>query len=78
VSSVGLDDCDAMALIGQRRVLSTALPRNKKLPHTCWMNQLALSSNRGAFDSFVAYCFFALYWIGALWYGAYYGMPALR
>ncbi len=44
MSSVGLDDWDDMALIGQRRVLSTALPRNKNLPHTCWMNQLALSS----------------------------------
>jgi hypothetical protein len=53
VASVGLDDCDAMALIGQRRVLSTALPRNKNLPHTCWMNHLALSSNSGASDSCV-------------------------
>jgi hypothetical protein len=57
VSSVGLDDCNTMALIGQRRVLSTALPRNKNLPHTCWMNRLALSSNSGTFDSCVAYCF---------------------
>ncbi len=29
------DDWDAMALIGQSRVLSTALPRNKNFPHTC-------------------------------------------
>jgi hypothetical protein len=56
---VGLDDFDAMALIGQSRVLSTALPRNKNLPHTCWMNRLALLSNSGAFNSCVAYCFFA-------------------
>ncbi len=66
MSSVGVDDCDAMALIGQRRVLSTALPRNKNLLHTCWMNHLALSSNNGAFDSCVAHRFFAPYWIGAL------------
>ncbi len=70
MSSVGLGDCDAMALIEQRRVLSTALPRNKNLPHTCWINRLALSFNSGTFDSCVAYCFFAPYCIGALWYGA--------
>ncbi len=66
VSSVGLDDCNVMVLIGQRRVLSTALPRNKNLPHTCWMNRLALLSNSGAFDSCVAYCFFVPYCISAL------------
>ena len=57
MSLIGLDDCDAMALIGQSRVrvLSTALPRNNYLPHTCWMNRLALPSNKGAFDSCVAY-----------------------
>jgi hypothetical protein len=71
VSAVGLDDWDAMALIEQRRVLSTALPRNKNLPHTWWMNHLALSSNRGAFNSCVAYCFLAApYWIATLRYGA--------
>ena len=37
-SSVGLDDWSTMALIRQSRVLSTALLRNKNLPHTCWMN----------------------------------------
>ena len=57
MSLIGLDDCDAMALIGQSRVrvLSTALPRNNYLPHTCWMNRLTLPSNKGAFDSCVAY-----------------------
>ncbi len=55
MSVVGLDDCNAMALIGQRRVLSTALPKNRNFPHTCWMNRLALLSNKGAFDSCVAY-----------------------
>ncbi len=77
MSSVGLDDFEAMALIGQRRVLSTALPRNKNLPHTCQMNRLALSSNNVAFDSCVVYCFFAQYCIGALWYGACCSLPAL-
>jgi hypothetical protein len=56
-----LDDCDAMALIGQRRVLSTALPSNKNLPHTCWMNHLALLSKNGAFNSCIAYCFLVPY-----------------
>ncbi len=77
MSSVGLDDCNAMALIGQRRVLYTALPRNKNLPHTCWMNRLALLSNSGIFDSCAAYCFFALYCIGVLWYDACCSLPAL-
>ncbi len=54
----------------QRRMLSTALPRNKNLPHTCRMNCLALLSNSGAFNSCNVYCFFAPYWVGALWYGA--------
>ncbi len=75
-SSVGLDDCDAMALIRQRMVLSTALPRNKNLSHTCWMNHLASLSNSGAFDSYVAYCFFAPYCIGLLWYGACYSLSS--
>ncbi len=69
MSSVGLDDCDAMALIGQRRVLSTALLKNKNLPHTCWMNHLALLSNSGVSNSCVAYCSFAPFCIGVLWYG---------
>ncbi len=37
MSSAGLDNCDAMALIGQSKGLSTALPRNKNLLHTCWI-----------------------------------------
>ncbi len=60
MSSVGLDDCDAVTLIMQRRVLSTALSRNKNLPHTCWMNCLALLSNSGTFDSCVVYFFYAI------------------
>ncbi len=77
MSSVALDDCNSMVLIGQRMVLSTALPRNKNLPHTCWMKCLALSSNSGTYDSCVAYCFFAPYCIGVLWYGACCSLPAL-
>ena len=61
----------SMTLIGQSRVLSTALPRNKNLPHTCWMNCLALSSNKGTFEWCVAYCFLAPYWMGTHGYGAY-------
>ena len=70
-SFIGLEDWDAMAPIGQRRVLSTALPRNKNLLQTCRMNCLALLSSRGAFDSCVAYCFLAPYWIETRGYGAY-------
>ncbi len=77
MSSVGLDDCDAMALVGQRKVLSTALPRNKNLSHTCWMNHLALLSNSGAFDSCGAYYFFAPCWIGVIWYVACFSLPVL-
>ncbi len=77
MSSVGLDDCNAMALIGQRMVLSTALPRNKNLLHTCWMNHLALLSNSGASDSCVAYCFFVPYFIGVLWHDTCCSLPAL-
>ncbi len=67
-----------MVLIGQSRMLLTALPRNKNLPHTCWMNYLALLSNSGPFDSCVVYFFFAPYWIGALWYGACCMLPVLK
>ena len=69
VYSAGLDDWDAMALIRQRRVLPTALPRNKNLPQTCWMNCLALSPSRGAFDSCIAYCLFGsiLNWDARVW-----------
>ncbi len=77
MSSICLDDYNAMALIGQRRVLSTALLRNKNFPHTCWMNRLALSSNSRVSDSCVAYCFFVPYYLGVLWYGACCSLPAL-
>ena len=61
MTSVGLDDWDVMALIKRRRVLDTALPRNKNLPQICWMNHLALSLSKGAFDSCIPYCVLALY-----------------
>ena len=50
VSSVGLVECKAIALVGHNSVLSTARPRNKKFPQTCWMNFLPLMSISGAFD----------------------------
>ena len=50
MSYVGLDDCEAIALIGHNSVLSTARPRNKKFPQTCWMNFLPLMSISGAVD----------------------------
>ena len=34
---VGFAACDAMALISTRSVLSTAWPRKRNLPQTCWM-----------------------------------------
>ena len=45
VSLVGFDACDAIALMGHSSVLSTARPKNRKLPHTCWMNFLPYLSN---------------------------------
>ncbi len=39
-----------MALIGQNSVLSTALPRNKNFPHTCWMIFLVFLSTGGDKD----------------------------
>jgi hypothetical protein len=59
VSVVGAADCDAIALMGHSSVLSTARPRNRNLPHTCWMNFFVLASTGGADDFCVAYCFFA-------------------
>ena len=66
VSSVGFDDCDAIALMGHNNVLSTALPRNKNFPHTCCMYFFPALSSGGADDSLVAYCFFAPYCMGTL------------
>ena len=57
--SVGVADWDVMALIGHRRVESTAWPRNKNLPHTCWMKYFPFLSRSGAVDDWVVYCFFA-------------------
>ncbi len=64
-----------MALIGQRRVLSTALPWNKNLLHTCWMNRLALPSNSNPFDSCVAYC--SLHHIGLVHSGMVHAVVCL-
>jgi hypothetical protein len=64
VFSVGFADCDAMALIGHRRVLSTARPRNRNFPHTCWMNFFDLESTVGDFTACFSYCTFDPYMIG--------------
>ena len=74
MSSVGADDCDAIALIGQRSVGSTALPKKRNFPHTCCMNFLPCLSSGGACDACVAYCFLAPYVIRALGYGACCGL----
>ena len=47
---VGLADCDAMALIGNISVLSTARPRKINFTHTCWMNRFPFLSKSGAAD----------------------------
>ena len=56
VSCVGCADWEAMALMGQRRVESTARPRNRNFPHTCWTNFLPCLSKGGAVDVCVANC----------------------
>ena len=70
MSSVGFANCEAMALIGQSSVLSTACPRKRNLSHTCWINFFPLVSSNGADNSSVAYCFLAPYLMGTLGYGA--------
>eukprot|EP00956_Cyclotella_meneghiniana_P001076 scaffold1265_cov38-Cyclotella_meneghiniana.AAC.3 len=62
--TVGSDDCDAIALIGANSVLSTARPRNRNFPHTCWTNFLPLASNFGDFDDSLANCCLVPYSIG--------------
>ena len=71
VSSVGFADCDAMALMGQRRVESTALPKNRNFPHTCCMNRLPFLSSGGEAGLSVTNCCFAPYSIFALGKGAF-------
>ena len=56
----------AIALIGHNNVASTARPKNKNFPHTCWMIFLPAASNNGAVELCVAYCVLAPYLIGAL------------
>ena len=59
-------DCDAIALIGHNNVASTARPKNKNFPHTCWMNFLPAASSTGAVELCVEYCVLAPYVIGHL------------
>ena len=51
VSSVGLADCEAIALMGHNSVESTARPRNRNFPQTCWMNFLPCLSREGAVEA---------------------------
>ncbi len=67
---MGFSDCDAMALIGHSSVLSTARPRNRNFPHTCWMNFFVLASTDFDFYAGFAYCTLAPYMIGAHGCGA--------
>ena len=71
VSSVGVADCDVMALIEHIIVLSTALPRNKHFSQTCWINFFPFLSSSGAADGCVAYSFLAPYMMGACGYGGF-------
>jgi hypothetical protein len=71
VSSVGFYDCTARALIGHRRVLSTARPKNRDFPHSCCMKFLPFASSGGADNSCCAYCCLAPYLILACGYGAF-------
>ena len=64
VSSVGSDDCDAMALMGANNVLSTARPRKRNFPHTCCTNFLPFASSFGEFECSFAYWCFAPYTTG--------------
>ena len=57
-----------MALIGHRSVLSTALPRNKKFPQTCWVNFFLFLSSSGDADGCFAYFVLVPYMMGALGY----------
>ena len=70
VSSVGLADCDVVAMIGHRSVMATALPRKRNFLHTCWVNFFPFASNGGTVEACAAYYFLVLYWIGTLGYGA--------
>ena len=62
----GLADWDAMALMGHKRVGSTARPRKINLPQTFWMNFLPLESRGGNLGGSVAYCILVPYLIGVL------------
>ena len=43
-----------------------ARPKNKNLPHTCWIIFLVLASTECAADVRVVYCFLAQYCMGTL------------
>ena len=66
VSFVGLEDCDAMAMMGHISVILTARPRKINSPHTCWMNRFPFLSKSGAVEFCVAYCLLEPYRIGVI------------
>ena len=71
MSLVGLDDCAARALIGHKRVLSTAQPKIMNFPDICCMNFHPIASSGGVVDSCLAYCCLAPYLIILCGYGAF-------
>ena len=66
MSSNGVAYCESIALIGHNTVLSTACPRNRNFPQTCWMNFLPFLLRSGAVDGGVAYWFLCHRWLGHL------------
>ena len=73
VSCVGLADCEAMALMGQSRVGSTAQQGKRNSPQTCWMNFSPFLSSGGDVKASLAYCFLAPYIMGLVRNGECWG-----
>ena len=61
---MGSADCEAIALMGVSRMLSTARPKNKNMLHTCWINLFVLASTRGDVDGVLVYFLVAPYFMG--------------
>ena len=61
---VGLADCEAMALMGQRSVGSTARPRKSNILQTSWMNFLPFLSSGGDKKGTLMYCVLVPYFLG--------------
>ena len=78
LSIVGFRDWEAMALMGQRSVGSTARPRNRNLPQTCWINFLPFWSRGGDVEGALAYCVRVPYLMGAVGNGTCCGAVGLE